>query len=162
MRAEAGLRGEPGDALWTDEPRLPLLVLTADCLPIVLVRVGGPPAVAVVHAGWRGLLDGVVANAVAALGRASSPPRSVRRSARAATRWGRRSPRRSPSASASEVLAGGHLDLRAAATSALAAVGVARVDHIDRCTSCDPEQLFFSHRRDRGVTGRQGVLAAIG
>jgi copper oxidase (laccase) domain-containing protein len=61
-----------------------------------------------------------------------------------------------------DVLAGRHLDLRAAAGHALAAAGVSRVDHVDRCTSCDPDDLFFSHRRDRGVTGRQGVVAAIG
>ena len=32
------------------------------------------------------------------------------------------------------------------------------VEHIDLCTSCNPE-LFFSHRRDNGVTGRQGGMA---
>jgi copper oxidase (laccase) domain-containing protein len=60
-----------------------------------------------------------------------------------------------------DVVAARHLDLRAAATLALAAAGVTQIDHVDRCTSCDPEQAFFSHRRDRGLTGRQGVLAAI-
>src|SRR5919201_2671223 len=49
-RAVAGIRGTPGDALWTDEPGLPILTLTADCLPIALVRTAGEPAVAVVHA----------------------------------------------------------------------------------------------------------------
>ncbi|MBA2383126.1 MAG: laccase domain-containing protein, partial [Actinobacteria bacterium] len=53
-RARAGARGEPGDGLWTDEPDLPVLAMTADCLPIALVREdGSSPAVAVVHAGWR-------------------------------------------------------------------------------------------------------------
>ncbi|MDX6503805.1 MAG: Multi-copper polyphenol oxidoreductase laccase, partial [Gaiellaceae bacterium] len=60
-----------------------------------------------------------------------------------------------------DVVAAGRLDLRTAATRALAGAGVTLVDHVDRCTSCDPEQAFFSHRRDRGITGRQGVLAAI-
>jgi copper oxidase (laccase) domain-containing protein len=38
-----------------------------------------------------------------------------------------------------------------------AGVGVERTD---LCTFCHPE-LFFSHRRDRGITGRQGVIAAV-
>ncbi len=36
----------------------------------------------------------------------------------------------------------------------LRAAGVAKVTHVDHCTSCMPE-LYFSHRRDNGVTGRQ-------
>jgi polyphenol oxidase len=69
-RALAGSRGDrKGDGLWTDEPGLPIGALAADCLPIALARSnGGDPAVAVLHAGWRGLLGGVVANGVAALG----------------------------------------------------------------------------------------------
>ena len=51
-----GPAGE-GDALLTARPGLPLAVRTADCVPIVM---HGPGAVAVVHAGWRGLAAGVV------------------------------------------------------------------------------------------------------
>jgi YfiH family protein len=160
LRAEPGKRGAPADALWTDERRLPLLALSADCLPIALVRVGDTPAVAVVHAGWRGLLGGVVANAVAELGGevAAAVGPAIGRccyevgdevSTPFAARFG------------ADVLAARHLDLRAAAARALADAGVTRVDQLDRCTSCDPERAFFSHRRDHGVTGRQGVVAAI-
>ena len=54
------------DGLWTDEPGRAMLLLTADCLPIALARAdGAPPAVAVLHAGWRGLLAGIVAAGVA-------------------------------------------------------------------------------------------------
>lgn len=53
-----------GDVLIAQEPRRPLAVWAADCAPIVLV---GPGAIAVVHAGWRGLAAGVVAVAVAAV-----------------------------------------------------------------------------------------------
>ena len=41
-RATAGERGVPGDGLWTDEPGVPLLALTADCLPVALARRIGP------------------------------------------------------------------------------------------------------------------------
>src|SRR5437868_11316893 len=50
------------DGLWSDEPGRAMLLLTADCLPIAIARVDGPgPAVGILHAGGRGLLDGIVA-----------------------------------------------------------------------------------------------------
>jgi hypothetical protein len=54
----------------------------------------------------------------------------------------------------------GKLDLWSAAERALRASGVARVDRVDLCTACNPDQ-FFSHRRDDGLTGRQGVIGVI-
>jgi copper oxidase (laccase) domain-containing protein len=52
------------------------------------------------------------------------------------------------------------LDLRRVIAARLEAAGVTRVEHVDRCTSCEPE-LYFSHRRDDGVTGRQGGLCVL-
>ncbi len=46
------------------------------------------------------------------------------------------------------------LDLRRVIAAKLADAGVVDVQHVDRCTSCEPE-LYFSHRRDKGITGRQ-------
>ena len=43
---------------------------------------------------------------------------------------------------------------------ALREAGVTNVERVDLCTACNPE-LFFSHRRDDGVTGRQGVIAYL-
>ncbi len=68
-RAQAGSRGIPGDALWTDEPGVPIVTLGADCVLIALARTNGDaPALAVLHAGWRGLADGIVEAAAQALG----------------------------------------------------------------------------------------------
>jgi purine-nucleoside/S-methyl-5'-thioadenosine phosphorylase / adenosine deaminase len=54
------------------------------------------------------------------------------------------------------------LDLRAVIAAKLAAAGVTEVQHVDECTSCSPE-LYFSHRRDLGVTGRQaGIIVRDG
>ena len=54
------------------------------------------------------------------------------------------------------------LDLRAVISARLAAAGVSDVEHADHCTSCEPE-LYFSHRRDDGVTGRQaGIIVRDG
>jgi copper oxidase (laccase) domain-containing protein len=50
------------------------------------------------------------------------------------------------------------LDLRAVVERKLRAGGVTEVEHVDLCTSCR-EDLFFSHRRDGGVTGRQSGVA---
>ena len=52
------------------------------------------------------------------------------------------------------------LDLRAVISQRLARAGVSEVHHLDLCTSCHPD-LFFSHRRDNGVTGRQAGLAVL-
>ena len=59
------------DGLWTDEPGRAMLLLTADCLPVALVRTAGEPALAILHIGWRGLLAGIVGEGVA---RARSRP----------------------------------------------------------------------------------------
>ena len=53
---QPGLQGD-GDAMLTTTPGIPLVVATADCVPIVLE---GPGVAAVVHAGWRGAVAGVV------------------------------------------------------------------------------------------------------
>ncbi|HXL45234.1 MAG TPA: polyphenol oxidase family protein, partial [Candidatus Binatia bacterium] len=67
-RAEPGERTKDGDGLWTDEPGVPMLAFSADCLPIALARVNGTPGLALLHAGRLGLLDGIVQAGVAALG----------------------------------------------------------------------------------------------
>jgi copper oxidase (laccase) domain-containing protein len=50
------------------------------------------------------------------------------------------------------------LDLRMVTRRKLEAAGVTQIEDVDLCTSCR-EDLFFSHRRDKGVTGRQGGFA---
>lgn len=52
------------DGAWTDQPDTVLVVLTADCLPVVISDVDGT-AIAVIHAGWRGLAAGILENALA-------------------------------------------------------------------------------------------------
>jgi YfiH family protein len=151
-RAHPGARGEPGDGLWTDEPGVPMLVLTADCLPIALVRNG---ALAVLHAGWRGLAEGVVEAGAAALGGVDAAivgpgigPCCYEVGAEVAARFER------------DLTRDRKLDLWTAASRALTRAGAASVERVDLCTACNP-QLFFSHRRDDGVTGRQGVIGYV-
>jgi polyphenol oxidase len=149
------------DGLWSDDPGQAMMLVTADCLPIALGRANGSkPALGVLHVGWRGLLAGIVAQGakalgggrlVAAIGPGIGPccyevGEEVREPFRAA--YG------------DEVVADGRLDLWSAAEQALREAGCDEVERTDLCTYCHPE-LFFSHRRDRGRTGRQGVVGYI-
>jgi polyphenol oxidase len=156
-----GKSHEPCDGLWSDEPEQPMLLLTADCVPVALARANGTgPALAVLHVGWRGLLAGIVASAARELGggrlRAAVGPSigpccyevgdDVAEPFRA--RFGR------------DVVREGKLDLWRSTELALREAGCEAVERIDLCTFCHPE-LFFSHRRDRGITGRQGVIGYV-
>jgi hypothetical protein len=159
-QARPGLVGRPGDGLWTEEPDLPVLAMTADCLPIALARVDGErPGVAVLHAGWRGLLAGVVAEGVQALGgrveAAVGPaigPCCYEVGPEVAEPFA--------AAFGSRVVVGRSLDLREAAERALRAAGVEEVERFGLCTSCNAD-LFFSHRRTGEPRGVQGVIARV-
>jgi YfiH family protein len=127
---------------------LGLLVQVADCLPVALAS---RQRAAMLHCGWRGLAQGIVEHA---LNLFEIPPAAV-----IGPGIGRCCFEVGP-----EVIAefddvegaaeGRMLDLRHVAEAKLRACGVERVEHVDMCTSCR-EDLFFSHRRDGGVTGRQ-------
>ncbi len=159
-RFTGALRGWPeSDALVTDEPGRGLMVLGADCLPVLLWR-RDTPRVAAAHAGWRGLVAGVVERAVDALGApgetgaAVGPgigpccyPVSAEVRERFAARFG------------DGVVRGEAVDLAAAAARALASAGVppAAITVVAACTSCDAHD-FYSHRRDGERSGRHGGI----
>jgi len=162
-RAEAGRTGVRGDGLWTDEPGIPMLKLAADCVPIALARTDRKPALALLHAGWRGLLEGIVEAGAATLRSAGEGSlRAIVGPAIGPCCYEVGPEVAEPFAArfGSEVLRGRNLDLWSAAERALRASGVERVERVDLCTSCNPD-LFFSHRRDRGITGRQGVIGVL-
>lgn len=151
----AGRRGEPGDGLWSDRPGEPMLAFSADCLPIVVARTGGERRLAVLHAGWRGLAEGIVAAGVEAVGGETA--------AVVGPAIGPCCYEVGPEVSAlfdSDLTVNRKLDLWTAAERALRRAGVARVDRVDLCTRCHPE-LFFSHRRSGRARGVQGVLGAL-
>ena len=137
---------EEADGQVTTKPGVAALVLVADCLPVALA---GSEGVGVVHAGWRGLAAGVLETGVeaagavcAAIGPGIGPCcYEVGDDVRAVFGTTERT-----------------LDLKAIARARLEAAGVRDVHDCGLCTSCDAER-FFSHRRDRGVTGRQAGLA---
>jgi len=160
LRAAVGQSVARADGLWTDEPGVPLLGMSADCLPITLVRSDGPPAVAVLHAGWKGLLAGIVAAGVDALGGGAIAAAIGPAIGPCCYEVGEEVAAPYRERFGDDVMHGRNLDLWTSAERALRAARVARVDRFDRCTACEPE-TFFSHRRDNGVTGRQGVIAYV-
>lgn len=155
-RAGAGKRGEPGDGIWSDEPGVPLLAMSADCLPIAIVRREQPWALTVLHAGWRGLSEGIVAAGVAVLGAGAKAamvgpaigPCCYEVGDEVAVLFD------------ADLTTGRKLDLWSAAERSLHAAGVDAVERADLCTRCHPE-LFFSHRRSGRARGVQGVLGAV-
>jgi len=148
-----------GDAMVTVEPWLPLLVLGADCLPVLLWRrdIG---AVAAAHAGWRGLVGGVVERAVATLG-APAAVAAIVGPGIGPARYEVDDALRSRFASrfGEGVVHGRAVDLASAALAALADAGVprGRITLVEACTYEEPER-WFSHRRDGPRTGRQAGL----
>ena len=150
------LPAEPADGQATALQATALMVVSADCLPVAL---GSEGAVAMLHAGWRGLAAGVLEEGVRALrelagGRGEEMGAVIGPGAgpccyevgpevRAAFGAG---PARSST-----------LDLRALAQERLAAAGVPDVRVLELCTICD--ERFYSHRREGERAGRQAGLA---
>ena len=163
--ALAGEGTEPvADASVTSTPGTVLAILTADCLPVVLANDDGSE-IGAVHAGWRGLANGVLENTVGAM---HSAPGHIRA-------W--LGPAAGPqayevglevfdafvsldadAASAFFPTRPGHwrVDLYALARRRLARLGITRVHGGDLCTISDP-QRFYSHRRD-ARTGRMATV----
>jgi YfiH family protein len=156
------------DGLVTADPGVVLAVLTADCAPVLLAD---PAArvVGAVHAGWRGLAAGVVEAGVAALAGLGADPAAtvglvgpaiggccyeVGPDVREAVGG------RYPAALATTRDGRAALDPAAGAAQALERAGVGQIRVAGEC-SFDLEERFFSHRRDKGRTGRQAGLIAL-
>jgi YfiH family protein len=134
------------------------LVFAADCLPIMLVA---EEAVAALHGGWGGLAGGIVGEGVRALrelGAAGEIRAAIGPCARGCC-YEVGEDRFEHFTHVPEARVGErNLDLPAVARHDLAAAGVEEVHDLGICTICRND-LFFSHRADAGVTGRQaGVV----
>jgi YfiH family protein len=131
-----------------------MMVLTADCLPVAL---GSASAVAMVHAGWRGLAAGVLQTGVDALRELGGDEEIV---AVIGPGAGACCYEVGPEVHAIFGAAGRArrpIDLRAIARERLLAAGVAQVRDVPACTICD--ERFFSHRREGARAGRQAGVA---
>lgn len=161
-----------GDALWTAERGQMLVIRVADCVPVLVAALGkgGVAAVAAVHAGWRGIVAGVVPAAVAALEAASPASRlvavlgpsigpccfEIREDAAEPLRSLGHAPAITPSGDGTW-----RADLVALVRFQLAASGVASpVEAPPPCTRCHPE-LFPSHRRDGAAAPRMAAFIGL-
>ena len=142
------------DGSYTEDASLPLAILTADCLPIVL---WSENEIAVVHAGWRGLANGIIGNALAKFGGSVSAwigagigPCHYEVDDAVAAHF--------ESNSAFDPSRPGHywFDLPKEAKSQLVSHGVQEVAESGICTGCDGR--FYSHRVE-GPTGRFATVA---
>lgn len=160
----SGVFLEPGrehfpksDGLVTNVRDRALVLLAADCLPIALARADGG-RLAVLHAGWQGLLAGIVEAGVAAVGgpmRAAVGPGAGPCCYEVGPEVGE------PLAArfGADVFRDGRADLWLCARRGLERAGV-EVEVAGECTICNRER-FFSHRRDGRATGRQGVVGVL-
>jgi YfiH family protein len=151
---QPALNADEADGQATSTPGLAPLVFVADCLPVAL---WGPHGVAMLHCGWRGLAGGIVERGVGEIGATAAAIGpgigrccfEVGEEVLDAFR------------PLGDGLADGRmLDLVEVTRRLLERAGVTEVQAADLCTSCDPE-LFYSHRRDNGQTGRQAGLVLM-
>jgi YfiH family protein len=134
---------------------LGLLVLVADCYPVALSD--GVRAI-MLHCGWRGLAGGILEHAIERFDDAPAAAAVGPGIGGCCYEVGPEVLR--AFAGLDGVARGRMLDLRAVIAHKLDAAGVRDVVHVAQCTSCRPD-LYFSHRRDRGLTGRQAGLVVL-
>lgn len=157
------------DALVTTQHGVGLVIMTADCLPVMLTDAAGL-AVACLHAGWRGLVDGVIEKTVAQMQSQAQvkPTHAWLGAAIGATAFEVGAEVReqfvgysSDAGSAFVLQANGRYlaDLYQLARLRLRALGIREIQGGDHCTVGLPE-LFYSYRRDR-VTGRMATIAFL-
>jgi purine-nucleoside/S-methyl-5'-thioadenosine phosphorylase / adenosine deaminase len=169
MRGKVFESGAKADAIVSDDPGKLLAVRVADCVPVLISTEDGK-IVAAIHAGWRGVIAGVVTCAlrqlcnrghraeslIAAIGPCIGfdafevGPEVVDEFERV---FGNEAPSKRTDDGK------GRVDLRRAVQMQLMNGDVPehRIDQTDRCTYRDRDE-FFSHRRDKGITGRMAAL----
>lgn len=149
---QRGAEPREADGHVLTDPGLAALVFVADCLPVALA---GPSGVAMLHCGWRGLAAGIVARGAEEIGATDAAigpgigPCCYEVGAEVLETFARLG---------DGIARDRMLDLPEVAGRLLREAGVERVESAGLCTACNPE-LFFSHRRDAGLTGRQAGLA---
>jgi hypothetical protein len=152
------------DVLWTSERGVPLMLMFADCVPVILVR-PSIPAIAVVHAGWRGAAAGIVGQAARVLRALPGPDDCVAfigpHIGPCCYEVGPDCVSHFDNRFVTITAASPHLDLGAVVGADLKRSGVpeGRQCHLGICTAHNTDR-FFSHRAE-GPTGRHGALAVI-
>ena len=151
---------------------MPYSATTSACVVLPIMIQSDGRAVAAVHAGWRGVVDGVLPAAVATLAsRLNVAPAKLFAAIGPCIGVGHFEV--GPEVAEAFAAAGlgnhvdhshakPHIDLAAAITGQLCAAGVpaSHIDRSDACTYRDRDE-FFSHRRDQGKTGRMAAVIGV-
>jgi len=156
------------DAFYTSTPGIPVSVITADCVPLLLARRDGTQ-VAAVHAGWRGLYDGIIPAVLEELGGqgqwvAAIGPTICAPCYEVSEELAEDFARRFEALPRATVLPSyRHLDLRPVAEHQLRQACVTEIDHVGGCTCCgraaNSELIFRSYRRgDRNSQQHAGLF----
>jgi polyphenol oxidase len=145
---------ERADGQATTLTGLGVMAMAADCLPVAL---GTEGAVAIVHAGWRGLAAGALEEGVAALHEIAGEEEMAAVIGPCAGACCYEVGPEVHEALVSEVRDKGLIDLRAIARERLRASGVARIENVGGCTICD--ESYFSYRREGASAGRMAAVA---
>jgi len=157
------------DASWTMTPGVISVVMTADCLPILLVDKAGT-CVCTIHAGWKGLADGIVSKTILGLpvdsqeliawiGPAISPP-NFEVGSDVLEAFTLKNPEKKSFFKAKEISKGKYLaDLPGLVALELEQLGVPEITQSQLCSYENSEQ-FYSYRRD-GQTGRMASMIWI-
>jgi YfiH family protein len=153
------------DALVTTEKHLPLAVTGADCLPILY---SAPGAIGAAHAGWRGAAAGIATATLRVVcGAAATGPDRVQVHLGPCIRVccyvvGPEVAQQFPAEAVQHHPDGLRLSLPDAVRIQLLAAGVPgpAIADTGACTACESD-WYFSHRRDRGLTGRQWGIAGL-
>ena len=158
-QARTGYSGR-GDAVWTPDRDRALVVVTADCVPVLIA---GRSEIAAAHAGWRGVVAGVVPAACARLATCEGAVAWIGPSIGVCCyEVGDDVARQVADASGPRVVRATisgkpHVDLQAAVGIQLQRAGFDDIRTIDRCTHCHPDELW-SYRRSGPRAGRNLAL----
>ena len=150
--------GEEHDGQVTTSREVTCAVRTADCLPVALLSA---QAAGVVHAGWRGLAAGVIAEGVAAMRRAgdSEVTAVIGPGARACCYEAGPEVHEAFAALGPQARHADNADLPWIAAEQLSRLGVGEIVDSGACTICSPGPAWHSHRRDGEDAGRSLALA---
>ncbi len=173
VKDETRFLAQKADALITDQPKVALAVLTADCFPVILAD-KSCASVAMVHVGRKGVCNRIIENAVQMMLKKfrASPkemlvgvgpgigPCCYRVDGNIARDFRAAFPDEADQILYPESDGLFSLDLFRAIEISLRRAGVREIERLELCTSCRND-LFFSHRRDKGITGRQINLVMI-
>lgn len=155
------------DAFHTSAPGIPVSVITADCVPLLLARRDGSH-VAAVHAGWRGLANGIIPEVLQALRAgddwvAAIGPTICAQCYEVSADLANDFARRFPDIALNTLLPQPrHLNLRAVAEHQLKGAGIPAIEHVGGCTCCARDEhgarRFRSYRRgDRNSQQHAGL-----